>query len=333
MQRLKIPVKQKQDDPIIASAKRVLKIESESIAALAQRLDEQFVHVVSLLDQCQGRVVVTGMGKSGLIGKKIAATFSSIGIPALYLHAAEGSHGDVGIISRGDIVIAISNSGETEEIIKILPYLNRINATLVSLTGNPTSTLAQRSEYVLDVSVREEACSIGLVPTASTAAALAMGDALALAILDKRGFKEEDFAQYHPGGSLGRNLLTTVNDLMHVGEGIPKVFEDTPIYDTITEMSRKHLGTAIVTDKRGLLRGIITDGDLRRLFEAKKDISATMSGEVMTSAARTIKKDELAAMALRIMEECSITCLIVSRDSKNIDGIIHLHDLLKAGIV
>lgn len=333
MQHLKIPRQQSQDASVIASARRVLKIESESIAALAERLDERFIRVVNLLDQCPGRVVVTGMGKSGLIGKKIAATFSSIGIPALYLHAAEGSHGDVGIVSRGDVVIAISNSGETEEILKILPYLTRINATLVSLTGNPGSTLAKRSAYVLDVSVREEACSIGLVPTASIAAALAMGDALALAILDKRGFREEDFAQYHPGGSLGRKLLTTVNDLMHVGEHIPRVSEDAPIYEAITEMSCKRLGTAIVTDKRGLLRGIITDGDLRRLFEAKKDISATQAAEIMTSTPRTVKQNDLAAMALHIMEECAITCLVVSRDGKRIDGIIHLHDLLKAGIV
>lgn len=333
MQPLKIPTQNKQDESILASARRVLKIESESISALAQKLDEQFVRVVNLLDQCKGHVIVTGMGKSGLIGQKMAATFSSIGIPALYLHAAEGSHGDVGIISRGDIVIAISNSGETEEILKILPYLNRINATLVSLTGNLASTLAKRSEYVLDVSVKEEACSIGLVPTASVAAALAMGDALAVAIIDKRGFKEEDFAQYHPGGSLGRNLLTTVSDLMHIGEAIPKVFEDSQIYDAITEMSCKRLGTAIVTNKQGHLSGIITDGDLRRLFEAKKDISATVAHEIMTSTPRTIKKDNLAVKALRIMEEFSITTLIVSRDGKNIDGIVHLHDLLKAGIV
>ncbi|MEC7641022.1 MAG: KpsF/GutQ family sugar-phosphate isomerase [Nitrospinota bacterium] len=331
MKPLKILTEKKRD--ALASAKRVLKIESESIAALAEKLDERFALVVNLLDQCKGHVIITGMGKSGLIGQKIAATFSSIGIPALFLHAAEGSHGDVGIISRGDIVIAISNSGETEEIIKILPYLNRVNATLISITGNLDSTLAQRSEYVLDVSVKEEACSTGLVPTASVAAALAMGDALAVAIIDKRGFNAEEFAQYHPGGSLGRKLLTTVNDLMHVGETIPKVFEDSQIYDVITEMSCKRLGTTVVTDKQDCLRGIITDGDLRRLFETKKEISTTVASEIMTINPQTIRQDSLAAKALSIMENFSITTLIVSGDGKKIEGIVHLHDLLKAGIV
>lgn len=320
-------------ESIIASAKRVLKVESDAIAALADRLDGQFVETVSLLDQCQGRVVWTGVGKSGLIAQKIAATFSSVGMPALFLHAADGSHGDVGSIARGDIVLAISNSGETGEIVKILPYLKQINVPVVCLTGRLSSTLAKKSDYVLDVSVKEEACLLGLVPTASIAAALAMGHALALAVLDKRGFKEEDFAQFHPGGTLGRQLLTTASDFMHSGEAIPKVSEDANLYDVITEMSRKRLGLALVVDRKDHLLGIVTDGDLRRMIEAKKDISRTKAGEIMSPRTKTITKDTMATQALRIMEEHSITALVISQDGRNIEGIVHLHDIIKAGIV
>lgn len=335
MQRLKVNPKPKLDgaDGIIASAKRVLTIESEAIAALVQRLDNTFVQVVNLLNECKGHVVVTGIGKSGLIGKKISATFSSIGIPALFLHAAEGSHGDLGIISRGDIVIAISNSGESEEILRLLPFLNRINVILVSMTGKTNSTLAKRSDYVVDISVKEEACSLGLVPTASVAATLAMGDALALAVLDKRGFKEEDFAQFHPGGSIGRRLLTTVADLMSTGKSVPQVMENSNIYEVLTEMTQKCLGTALVVDKNGRLCGIVTDGDLRRLIESKKDISSAKASEMMTLNPKTIKKENMAIKALQIMEEYCITTLVVSEDNSKVDGIIHLHDLLRAGIV
>ncbi len=317
---------------LILRAQRVLKIESDSVAGLIARIDDRFAQVVQALDQCQGHVVVTGMGKSGLIGQKIAATFSSIGVPSVFLHAAEASHGDVGILSRGDIVIAISNSGETEEIIKLLPTLNRIKCSLVAMTGNPVSTLAKRSDHLLDISVEEEACSIGLVPTASTTAALAMGDALAMAILDLRGFREEDFALNHPGGSLGRKLLMTVGDLMHTGDEIPKVLEDANIYDVIKEMSQKRLGTTLVVAQNSDLRGIITDGDLRRLIENKKDISGTVAGDLMGKNPRCIPRDRLAQKAVQIMEENAITSLVVSEDGKHIEGILHLQDLLKAGI-
>jgi arabinose-5-phosphate isomerase len=317
---------------LIASAKRVLKIESDAVAGLIERIDDRFAKVVQTLDQCQGHVVVTGMGKSGLIGQKIAATFSSIGVPSVFLHAAEASHGDVGILSRGDVVIAISNSGETEEIVKLLPTLNRIKCSLIAMTGNPASTLAKRCDHLLNISVQEEACSIGMIPTASTTAALAMGDALAMAILDLRGFREEDFALNHPGGSLGRKLLMTVGDLMHVGDEIPTVLEDANIYDVIKEMSQKRLGTTLVIAQNGDLKGIITDGDLRRLIENKKDISATVAGDLMGTSPRYIQKDRLAQKAVQIMEENTITSLVVSEDGKKIAGILHLQDLLKAGI-
>lgn len=321
-----------QTQSLIERAKKVLQIESDAVASLIGRIDETFAQVVRELDQCQGHVVVTGMGKSGLIGTKIAATFSSIGVPAVFLHAAEASHGDVGVLSRGDIVIAISNSGETDEMINLLPTLNRINCTLVVMTGNPASTLAKRSDYFLDTSVREEACSMGLIPTASTTAALAMGDALAIALLDLRGFSDEDFALNHPGGSLGRRLLMTVNDLMHVGDDIPRVSEDANIYKVIEEMSQKRLGTTLVVSLEGDLKGIITDGDLRRLIEKKKDISETVAGDLMGTEPKCIKKDQLAEKAMQVMEEHSITSLVVTDDPKRIEGVIHLQDLLKAGI-
>jgi len=322
-----------QTQSLIERAKKVLEIESDAVAGLIGRIDATFAQVVRELDQCQGHVVVAGMGKSGLIGAKIAATFSSIGVPAVFLHAAEASHGDVGVLSRGDVVIAISNSGETEEIIKLLPTLNRINCKLVAMTGNSASTLAKRSDYLLDTSVKEEACSIGLVPTASTTAALAMGDALAMALLDLRGFHEEDFARNHPGGSLGRKLLTTVNDLMHTGAEVPKVLENANIYKVIEEMSKKCLGTTLVVNPEGELKGVITDGDLRRLIEKKKNISDVVASDFMGTGPKCIEKDQLAEKAVQIMEEHTITALVVMDDARKIEGIIHLQDLLKAGIV
>ena len=318
---------------LIDRAKKVLQIESESIARLIGRIDANFARLVHELDRCQGHVVVTGMGKSGLIGAKIAATFSSIGVPAVFLHAAEASHGDVGVLSRGDIVIAVSNSGETEEIIRLLPTLNRIKCTLVAMTGNSASTLANRSDYFLDTGVEREACSTGLVPTASTTAALAMGDALAMALGDLRGFREEDFARNHPGGSLGRKLFTTVDDLMHVGDEVPRVLQAANIYKVIAEMSQKCLGTTLVVNPDGDLKGVITDGDLRRLIEKKKDISDTVAGDLMGTRPKCIHKDQLAEKAVQIMEEHSITSLVVTDDADRIAGIIHLQDLLKAGIV
>ncbi len=314
-------------------ARQVLKVESEAIADLIDRIETSFAEVVHALDRCEGHIVVTGIGKSGLIGAKIAATFSSIGLPAVFLHAAEASHGDVGVLAPGDLVMAISNSGETEEIVRLLPRLNRTRCLLVGLIGNPDSTLARRCDFVLNTSVKAEACSMGLVPTASTTAALAMGDALAMALLDLRGLREEDFALNHPGGSLGRKLLMTVADLMHRGNAIPKVAENANVFDVLKEMSGKRLGTTCVVDAGGHLKGVITDGDLRRLIERKKDISQATACDLMGADPKCIGKEALAAKAVEVMQTHSITALVVSEDRKTIDGIIHLHDLLKAGIV
>ena len=316
---------------IIDTARRALKIESKAVADLVDRVDESFVKVVHHIDQCQ-HLIITGMGKSGLIGNKIAATFSSLGLPTLFLHAAEASHGDLGMIVENDTVIAISNSGETEEIVKLLPSFKRINCTLVAVTGKPTSTLAKCSDFILDVSVQEEACSIDLVPTASTTATLALGDALAVAFMKLRGIREEDFAQNHPGGSLGRRLLTTVGDLMHSGDAIPKVFEDADSRLVIGEISKKRLGVTLVIDHSENLKGMVTDGDLRRLMEKEKDVTQLKASNMMAKNPKTITKETLAAKAVQIMEEHSITSLIVSEEGK-IQGIIHLHDILKAGIV
>ena len=319
------------DQKIIDIARRALKIESEAVAELVERINDDFANIVHHIDKCQ-HLVITGMGKSGIIGKKIASTFSSLGLPTLFIHAAEASHGDLGMIVKNDTVIAISNSGETEEILKLLPSFKRINCTLVAVTGKTESTLAKCSDYVLNVGVQEEACSIDLVPTASTTATLALGDALAVAFMELRGIKEEDFAQNHPGGTLGRRLLTTVADLMHVGDDIPKVFENAEAQEVIAEMSQKRLGFTLVINQNGKLTGIVTDGDLRRLMEKNKDISKLNASNMMAKKPKTITQETLAAKAIQVMEEHSITSLIVSNENE-IEGVIHLHDILKAGIV
>ena len=324
--------KSKPNSSLIETAKRVFKIESDAVAALADRLGSDFSEAVHVLDRKEGRLFVTGMGKSGLIGKKIAATMSSVGLPAVFVHAAEGIHGDLGLVSRNDRVIAISNSGETEEILKLLPTLNRLKCTLITMTGNLQSTLANRSDYVLDVGVKEEAGGNGLIPTSSTTATVAMGDALVIAYLHLCGFREEDFALNHPGGSLGCKMLTTVEDLMHVGNEIPMVYENVDIATIISEMTRKRLGATLVTDKNKTLKGVITDGDLRRMIEEKKDLSKVKASDLMGIQPKWIKKDEVATKAIQLMEEYSITSLVVSEDGKKVTGVIHLHDLLKAGI-
>lgn len=319
---------------VIENAKRVLRIEAESIQSLIERIGEEFLQAIDILLFCKGRVVVTGMGKSGIIGKKIAATLASTGTPALFLNPAEGIHGDLGMITKGDVLIAISNSGETEELNKILPLIKRLDIKLISLTGRLNSTLAMISDVVLDVGVKEEACPLGLIPTASTTAALAMGDALAVALLEKRGFKEEDFAFYHPGGTLGKKLLLKVEDLMHKGKDIPAVYEDASMKDAILEISSKKLGMTSVLDNKGKLSGIITDGDLRRLLEkGETDIFRIKANDVMTRNPKTIKGNELAAKAVSIMEQHSITSLMVVNEDNKPEGIIHLHDLLKTGVV
>jgi arabinose-5-phosphate isomerase len=317
-------------------AKRVLRIEAEAIGALIDRIDERFEQAVNLILSCEGRVVVSGMGKSGLIGKKIAATLASTGTPALFLHPAEGIHGDLGMVTRGDTVIALSNSGETDELTRMLPSLKRLGIRIIAFTGNSESTLAKNSDVVIDVGVKEEACPLGLAPTASTTATLAMGDALAVALLEQRGFKEEDFACFHPGGTLGKKLLLRVRDLMHTGDDIPVVSEETLIKDAIYEISSKKMGVTAVVDSGGILVGVITDGDLRRWMEKTErsgdNLLSKRAKEIMTRNPKVASKDALAAEAVALMEKNSITCLIVSDNSAKPEGVIHLHDLLKAGI-
>ncbi len=318
----------------IEEGKRVLAIEARAITNLIDRLDHRFAQAVDLLFHCQGKVVVSGMGKSGLIGTKIAATLASTGTPAFFLHPAEGIHGDLGMLARKDLLIAISNSGETDEVLKLLPSVKRLGVPVIALTGRPQSTLAKNSDVALDVSVSEEACPLGLAPTASTTATLALGDALAIALLQRRGFKEEDFAQFHPGGTLGRRLLLKVRDLMHQGEAIPRVPHTASLREAILEMTSKKLGMTTVTEADGRLRGVITDGDLRRFLERGIDWTSSRAGEVASKNPKTITPDDLAARGVQIMERHSITALIVV-DGKNqeVVGVLHLHDLLKSGVV
>ena len=317
---------------VIEQAKRVLKIEAEAISALTERINESFVKAVDLIFFCKGKIVVTGVGKSGLIGQKIASTLASTGTPSFFMHPAEGIHGDLGMLSKNDVVIAISNSGESNEISQIIPVVKRMGLPLISMTGNPSSTLAKSGDAVLDISVKEEACPLGLAPTASTTATLAMGDALAVAVLDKRGFKKEDFALLHPGGSLGKSLLVRVSDLMHTGEAIPLVTENTVMKVALFEITSKRLGVTGVIDDEGFLEGAITDGDLRRAMEKGLDVLNKNASEIMTRNPKKIGADALAAEALQKMEQHSITSLFVM-DGEKVAGIVHLHDLLKAGVV
>ncbi|MDY0385133.1 MAG: SIS domain-containing protein [Geobacter sp.] len=319
---------------ILAEAKRVIMVEAQAVAALAERLDASFQQSVELILASKGRVVVTGMGKSGLIGQKIASTMASTGTPAFFLHPAEGIHGDLGMIMTGDVVIAISNSGETDELLRILPSIKRLGAHLIAMSGNPDSTLAKAGDLFLDVSVKEEACPLGLAPTASTTATLAMGDALAVALLVERGFKAEDFAIFHPGGSLGKKLLLRVEDMMHSGSAMPLVTEGTLMKEALFEITAKGLGITGVTDAEGTLLGVITDGDLRRALERGEDILQATAGQLMKRGAKRIVRRELAAAALQIMERFSITSLFVFENEQDQApcGVIHLHDLLKAGI-
>ncbi|HKP00370.1 MAG TPA: KpsF/GutQ family sugar-phosphate isomerase [Nitrospiraceae bacterium] len=313
--------------------RRVLDIEARAVQALLQRLDGGFSEAVDLLYRCKGKVVVSGMGKSGLIGQKIAATMASTGTPSFFLHPAEGLHGDLGMLARRDVTIAISNSGETQEILQLLPYMERMGIPVVAIVGRKSSTLAKNSAVVLDVSVAEEACPMGLAPTASTTVALAMGDALAVALLEKRGFKEQDFAQFHPGGSLGRRLLVKVRDLMHKGQEMPQVKETVLASEAILEMSAKKLGMTTVVDRAGALLGIITDGDLRRFLQEGGDFSRITAGALASRHPKMIGPDELAAKAVEMMERYAITTLVVADSAKGIVGVVHLHDLLRHGIV
>jgi arabinose-5-phosphate isomerase len=314
-------------------AERVLRLEAEAILGLIPKLDERFDRAVDLVHGCTGRVIVTGMGKSGLIGRKIAATLASTGTPAYFLHPAEGVHGDLGMVARGDVVLALSNSGETDEVLAILPPLKRLGVPIVLLTGSPGSTLARQCEVVLDVSVPEEACPMNLAPTSSTTAALAAGDALAMVLLDLRGLRPEDYAALHPRGTLGWRALFRVADLMHTGDAVPRVGDRTPMREVIVEMTRKRLGMTTVVDASGRLVGVVTDGDLRRLHLRDAPIDGLNAGEIATPEPKTIRADDLAAKALEVMEAWQITSLVIVDDARRPVGIIHLHDILKAKIV
>lgn len=320
---------------IVEEAKRVLRVEAQSLLDLAGRIDENFSRAVELLYHCKGKVVLMGMGKSGLVGRKIASTFASTGTPSFFLHPAEGLNGDFGMLAKEDLIIAISNSGETRELLEVLPLIKRYGNRLITLTGNMTSTLAKSGDINLDIHVKEEADPLGLAPTSSTTATLALGDALAVALMGKRDFKKEDFAILHPGGVLGKRLLLKVEDLMHVGKAFPMVLEKALMKDAVFEITSKRLGVTAVCNTEGHLVGVVTDGDLRRALEKFSDLFNRKASEVMTRNPKWIEKDALAAKAVQRMEEYSITSLFVfdKAGDKVPVGIIHLHDLLKAGVV
>jgi len=318
---------------LIEIAKNVLSIEAESLLALKDRINEDFLRAVEIIHNSKGRVVVTGMGKSGLVGRKIAATLASTGTPSFFMHPAEASHGDLGMVTEDDVVIAISNSGETDEVVRLIPFLKYFNVKLIAITGNPQSTLAKQADAVLDVSVKEEACPFGFIPTASTTATLAMGDALAVALIMRNGFKKEDFAFFHPGGSLGKRMLIKVKDLMHTGDELPVSYPDTVMLDAVLEISSKRLGVVVIVDGNKKILGIITDGDVRRGVQRYgKEFFELKASQIMTINPKTINEEELAAVALSIMQKYSITSLVVPDREGTLKGLIHIHDILKKGI-
>ena len=320
-------------DKLKALAKAVIDTEQSAVAALADRIDDEFVTACNAILNCEGRVVVIGMGKSGHIAKKIAATLASTGTPAFFVHPGEASHGDSGMITSKDIVMVLSNSGETDEVVALLPVIKRLSTEMISLTGNANSTLAKSATVNIDVSVSKEACPLGLAPTASTTAALAMGDAIAISLLEARGFGEEDFALSHPGGALGRRLLLHVSEIMHTGDGIPKVKEDASLSEALIEMSAKGLGITTIIDADDNLLGIFTDGDLRRALDSNIDVKTCQVKDVMTKNGKNIKAGSLAASALALMESHSINALVVVDDNEKLTGILNMHDLLRAKVV
>ncbi|MGR9105785.1 MAG: KpsF/GutQ family sugar-phosphate isomerase [Gammaproteobacteria bacterium] len=322
------------DSALIALGREVIDIETGAVAALKDRIDTVFVAACRCLLACRGRIVVTGMGKSGHIGGKIAATLASTGSPAFFVHPGEAGHGDLGMITREDTVLALSNSGETPEILTILPMIKRLGIPLVAMTGNRKSTLARVASVHLDVHVLQEACPLGLAPTSSTTATLVMGDALAVSLLKSKGFTRDDFARSHPGGTLGKRLLLTIRDLMHSGAQLPRIEEDALIREALIEMTAKKLGMTAIVDHDNVVQGIFTDGDLRRMFEKTEyDIRTTRISEVMTRNCTTIGPDLLAAEALQKMEHKKITSLLVVDPGNQLVGVIHMHDLLAAGVV
>ena len=321
------------ESKLIRTARDVLETEASAITALVARVGKDFTAACKLMLACRGRVVVTGMGKSGHVANKIAATLASTGTPAFFVHPGEASHGDLGMITGEDLVLALSNSGETSELVTILPLIKRLGVKLIALTGKPDSTLARTADVHLDVSVEREACPLNLAPTASTTAALAMGDAMAVALLEARGFTEEDFARSHPGGSLGRRLLLRVEDVMHKGEQIPSVHAGTPLSQALMEMTRKGLGMTAIVDKSGKVAGIFTDGDLRRTLDKQLDVHKAKIDDVMTRDCTTAGPDMLAGEALHLMESRKFNGLLVVDKDRKLLGALNMHDLLRAGIV
>ena len=322
------------DSQLIKTAHDVITLEAQAVSGLLSKIDEQFVAACHIIAACKGRVVVTGMGKSGHIAGKIAATLASTGTPAFFVHPGEANHGDLGMITRQDVVLALSNSGETDEILTLLPIIKRLAVPMIAMTGKINSTLANFSSAHLSNAVEKEACSLGLAPTASTTAALVMGDALAVSLMTMRGFTRDDFALSHPGGSLGRRLLVLVSDIMHTGEKLPVVKEGVVIMDALVEMTAKKLGMTAVVDKQGHLSGIFTDGDVRRLMERSRsiDVNTTPVNQVMTTNCQVILQDVLAAEAMQVMEEKKINALIVVDQNKKVIGALNMHDLIQAGI-
>ena len=320
-------------DELLALASEVLEIESRAVDLLKDRLGDAFVNACRLIMDTHGRVVVTGMGKSGHVSNKIAATLASTGTPAFFMHPAEASHGDLGMITAHDLVLAVSYSGETEEVLTILPIIKRLGARMISMTGNATSTLARTADAHLDISVSEEACPLNLAPTASTTATLAMGDALAVALLKNRGFTAEDFARSHPSGSLGKRLLLRVEDVMRTGDAVPFVHPHVSLRDGLMEMTEKGLGMTAVVDTDDRILGIYTDGDLRRTLDSGADVHVTKMSDVMHEGAKTISSDVLAAAAVHILEENKITSLLVADDDNRLVGALNIHDLFRAGIM
>ena len=316
----------------IETAKEVLEIEAKSIMDLKARIGHEIEEAVEILYNCKGRVIVTGMGKSGHIGRKIAATLSSTGTPSYFLHPAESTHGDSGILTREDVVIAISNSGETMELMNLLPLIKRFSVPLISVTGKMDSTLAKAGDVVLDIAVEKEACPLGKAPTASTTVTLALGDALAICLLKKRGFSEEDFLLYHPSGALGKKKLIKVSDLMISDERMPIISQDKSFLEVVRYISEKRLGCAILTDEKGCMQGVLTDGDIRRILLAHHNVENLVAKDVMTKNPKTVSADSIATKALAIMEKYSITSLAVVDENNVPVGIIHVHDLLRAGV-
>lgn len=320
-------------DKLCELGRAVIKTEAEMISRLADRIGDEFAHACQYLLDCTGRIIVIGVGKSGHISKKIAATLASTGSPAFFIHPSEAKHGDLGMITKQDVVIAISYSGESEEMVALLPHIKRLGIPLIALTGKPHSSLAKTATIHLDVSVEKEACPLGLAPTSSTTAALVMGDALAMALLDKRGFTENDFALSHPGGTLGRRLLLRVNEIMHQDTSIPVVQQGASLKEALVEMTHKKLGMTTVIDAAGKLIGIFTDGDVRRALDNNVDINQTSVETVMTKSPKTINSEMLAAEALNIMETFKITALVITNHLQQPNGILHIHDILRAGVI